>query len=93
VDLATWAHIFALDALSQFVVSKTPDYTEKGDSGGNTAASDRIWSVFTILRMFPGYIDLMRSIPKVGGYIVIPASLMLGLSLLRSFLIIGFCVP
>jgi hypothetical protein len=93
VDLATWTHIFALDALSQFVVSKSPNYTEKGDSGGNTAASDRIWSILTILGMFPSYVDLMRSFPKVGGYMVIPASLMLGLGLPKSFPIMGFCMP
>jgi hypothetical protein len=93
VDLATWTHISALDALSWFVVSKSPDYTEMGHSGGNTAASDRFWSMFTILGMFPGYIDLMSSIPKVGGYMVITASLMLGLGLRKSLSIMGFGVP
>ena len=48
VDLALWTHIYALDALGSFVLSKNLDYVGQGHDGGNLAASDTVWGCFTM---------------------------------------------
>lgn len=93
VDLAVWTHIYALDALSWFVLGKSVDYTSMGHDDGNLVASDSIWSIFTTLGWFPTYVNVMRSIPKVGGLLIIPASLGLGLGMPRMWSVMNFCLP
>lgn len=93
LDLALWTHIYALDALSWFVLGKSLDYTAQGHDGGNLEASDSIWSIFTTLGWFPTYVDVMRSIPKIGGLLIIPASLALGLGMPKMWPIITFAAP
>lgn len=93
VDLATWTHIYALDALGWFVLGKSVDYTAMGHDDGNLDASDSIWSIFTTLGWFPTYVNVMRSIPKIGGLLIIPASLGLGLGMPKMWPIITFAAP
>lgn len=93
VDLAEWAHIYALDALSWFTLSKSLDFTSKGHDGGNLAASGSVWGVFTVLGMFPGLVKCMHGIPKVGMLLMFPAVLVLGMGIPKMWPIFGFCVP
>ncbi|CAO2647542.1 Nn.00g084640.m01.CDS01 [Neocucurbitaria sp. VM-36] len=93
VDLAEWAHIYALDALSHVVVSKAADYTSQGSEGGNKAASVTIWSCFMTIGLFPGFVNLMHSIPKVGPLLMVPACLVFGLPPPAMWPLFGFCVP
>jgi hypothetical protein len=93
VDLAEWMHIYSLDALSWFVLSKSPDYTDKGHDGHNGAASESIWGIFTVLGLFPGYVKLMHSFPKIGAFMVLVGSLLLGLGMPRMWPAMGFFVP
>jgi hypothetical protein len=93
LDLAEWTHIFALDALSWFMLSKSLNYTGKGHDGGNLVGSESIWSIFTTLGLFPEYVKIMHSIPKVGGLLMIPASLLLGLGMPVRWAIFDFCMP
>jgi hypothetical protein len=93
VDLAEWMHIYSLDSLSWFVLSKSPDYTSKAHDGDNGAASESIWSIFTLLGMFPGYVKIMHSGPKIGAVMVLFASLLLGLGMPRMWPAMGFFVP
>lgn len=92
-DLADWTHIYAMDALSWFVLGKSWGYTEKGYDGGNLEASESIWSVFTVLGMIPWYVDLMHWLPKVGGVLVLPASLALGLGMPKMWPLLEQVVP
>jgi hypothetical protein len=93
LDLAEWTHIFALDALSWFMLSKSLDYTGKGNDGGNIVGSESIWSIFTTLGLFPEYIKIMHSIPKVGGLLILPASFLLGLGMPVRWPVFDFCMP
>jgi hypothetical protein len=93
VDLAEWMHIYALDALSWFTLSTSLDYTAKGHDGGNLAASDSFWSCFTTIGLFPIYVDIMHSIPKIGGLLILPAGLLLGLGVPKSWPVFGFVIP
>ncbi|KAJ4377723.1 hypothetical protein N0V83_000552 [Neocucurbitaria cava] len=93
VELAEWAHIYALDALSHVVVSKAVDYTARGSEGGNKAASSAIWSCYQTVGMFPGLVDFMQSIPKVGFLLMGFACVALGLPQPAMWPLFGFCVP
>ncbi|KAH6863464.1 cytochrome P450 [Alternaria alternata] len=66
VGLANWGHIFALDSMSQFTLGKSPGYTDRGSDDGNEDASHALWQCFTVIGLFPGFVKLMHSIPKVG---------------------------
>jgi hypothetical protein len=93
VDLAEWMHIYSLDALSHVVLSKSLDYTAQGSDGGNGAASESIWSLFTTLGLFPGFVWVMHAIPYVGTLLILPASFVLGLGMPRIWPIMAFVVP
>jgi hypothetical protein len=93
IDLAEWMHIYALDALSWFTLSTSLDYTAKGHDGGNLVSSDSIWSCFTTIGLFPTYVDIMHSIPKIGGLLILPASLLLGLGVPKYWPIFEFVIP
>lgn len=93
VDLAEWTHIYALDALGAFVLSKNLDYASQGNDGGNLAASDSVWSCFTMLGLFPGFVKVMHSLPKIGGLLILPFCIALGLPIPKFWPIFGFAVP
>lgn len=79
VDLAEWSHIYALDALGAFVLSKNFGYADQGNDGGNLAASDCVWGCFTTLGLFPGFIKVMHSLPGIGWILLLPFCVTLGL--------------
>jgi hypothetical protein len=93
VELAEWAHIYSLDSLSWFVLSKSLDYTGQGHDGNNSAASQSLWSIFTTLGLFPEYVKVMQSVPGVGAIMIVFASLALGLGMPRMWPVMAFCVP
>jgi hypothetical protein len=93
VDLALWTHIYALDALGAFVLSKNLDYAGQGNDGGNMAASDSVWGCFTMLGLFPGFIRVMHSLPKIGGMLILPFCVALGISIPKFWPIFGSVVP
>jgi hypothetical protein len=93
VDLAEWMHIYSLDALSHVVLSNSLDYTAQGSDGGNGAASESIWSLFTTLGLFPGFVWAMHAIPYVGTLLILPASFLLGLGMPRIWPVMAFVVP
>lgn len=93
VDLAEWTHIFALDALGSFVLSKNLDYASEGNDGGNLAAGDSVWGCFTMLGLFPGFIKAVHSLPKIGGLLILPFCVALGLPIPKFWPIFGVVVP
>jgi hypothetical protein len=93
VGLANWGHIFALDSMSQFTLGKSPGYTDKGSDDGNEDASHALWQCFTVIGLFPGFVKLMHSIPKVGMLLVLPMSLLLGIRIPKIWPVFNFCSP
>jgi hypothetical protein len=81
LNLSRWMHIYALDALSIFTLSKSPDYTSKGHDDGIELASDSVWAYFTVVGLFPSLVALTQNLPKVGMYLVIPIALAFGLKI------------
>ncbi|KAF2117272.1 cytochrome P450 [Lophiotrema nucula] len=93
LDLSEWMHIFALDALSTFTFSKTLDYTNQENDGGNMKGSDMHWAYFTVVGLFPWLVELTQRIPRVGMYLMIPISLAFGLKVPTGLPIFPFCIP
>lgn len=93
VDLAEWTHIYALDGLSHFVLSKSLDYTAAGNDGGHGVFGHSVWGCFTTLGLFPGFVNIMHAIPKFGMLLAMPACLVLGLELPKRFPVFKWCVP
>lgn len=93
IDLAEWAHIFALDGISWFTLSKSQDYSKRGTDGGNMEASFSIWMSWTVLSMFPTFVRTLHDMPKLGQKVMPLAQRVLGLRVSAQWPIFGFCVP
>lgn len=75
------------------MVFKYLDYIGQGNDGGNLAVSDSVWGCFTMLGLFLGFIKVMHSLPKVGGLLILPFCIALGLPIPKFWPIFGFVVP
>ncbi|KAF2472492.1 cytochrome P450, partial [Lindgomyces ingoldianus] len=93
ISLSEWMHIFALDALSTFTVSKSVDYTSQGNDGENMVASDKHWGYFTVVGLFPWIVYITQRIPRFSMILMVPVSLVLGLKIPTGLPIFRFVVP
>lgn len=93
VDLQEWTHIFALDALARLTLSKSLDYTAKGNDGGNMLASDKHWAYFTVVGLFPWLVDLTQTFPRAYNYTTLLVARFFGLPVPTSLPIFQFAVP
>jgi cytochrome P450 len=93
IDLAEWAHIFALDGISWFTLSKSLDLTERGIDGGNMEASFGIWMTLTVLSMFPTFVRTLHSMPSLAPKLMPLVQRALGLRISKQWPIFGFCIP